>query len=126
MAVITSKIKLKTYKDLIAWKKSYALCLQTYEIADLFPRSEQFGLTSQIKRCAVSIPSNIAEGYTRHSTAEYKRFLYIAYSSLAELETQLLLARDLKYTKTSDFIKTKSLQEEVQRILYGLIKSLKT
>lgn len=118
-------IKLKTFKDLFAWQKSYKLCLKIYAITKFFPRSEQYGLTSQIKRSAMSIPSNIAEGYTRHSTPDYLRFLYIAYSSLAEVETQLLLAKDLRYINNEAFNKTKDLQNEVQRIMCGLIKSLK-
>jgi len=125
MLAVKEKIKLKTFKDLIAWQKSYALCLHIYEITKHFPKTEQFGLTSQLKRSALSVPSNIAEGYTRHSTQDYLRFLYIAYSSLAELETQLLLAKDLTYIKDTAFSKTDTMQREVQRIMYGLIKSLK-
>jgi len=122
---VQEKVKLRTYKDLFAWQKSYKLCLKIYAITKLFPRIEQYGLTSQIKRSALSIPSNIAEGYTRHSTPDYLRFLYIAYSSLAELETQLLLARDLKYINEGAFLEVKDLQNEVQRIMHGLIRSLK-
>ena len=125
MVKITEDIKLRTYKDLIAWKKSYELCFKIHKISRCFPRSEQFGLTSQLKRSALSIPSNIAEGYTRHSTQDYIRFLYIAYSSLAELETQLLLAKDLGYIESDIFDNIIVLQNEVQRIMYGLIKSLK-
>jgi len=119
------KKRLKTYKDLIAWQKSYNLCLKIYEAVKTFPRSDQYGLTDQIKRSALSIPSNIAEGYTRFSTQEYMRFLYIAYASLAELETQLLLARDLKYFTSNIFTEIITLQAEVQRIMYKLISSIK-
>ena len=125
MVQVNNNLKLNTYKDLIAWQKSYQLCLKTHKIVNLFPKSEQFGLTAQLKRSALSVPSNIAEGYTRHSTQDYLRFLYIAYSSLAELETQLLLANDLGYINDAVFKDTINLQNEVQRIMLGLIKSLK-
>ena len=78
MVKINGEIKLKTYKDLIAWQKSYQLCLKVFKSSEMFPRSEQFGLTSQLRRSALSIPSNIAEGYNRGSTTEYIRFLYIS------------------------------------------------
>lgn len=120
------KIKLKTFKDLIAWQKAYALCLEIYQLAKNFPISEQYGLTSQMKRSALSVPSNIAEGYVRHGTQDYIRFLYIAYASLAELETQLLLAKDLGYIKSDNFNEIINLQAEVQRIMFRLIDSLKT
>jgi len=122
---VKTKEKLKTYKDLIAWQKSYDLCLDVYKITKTLPQSEQYGLTAQLKRSSLSIPSNIAEGYTRNSKADYLRFLYIGYASLAELETQLLLAKDLKYIEQSIFNKIIEMQKEVQRIMLGLIKSLK-
>ncbi|MCX5680939.1 MAG: four helix bundle protein [Candidatus Omnitrophica bacterium] len=125
MATTEKKEKLKTYKDLIAWQKAYSLCFKIYEMTKSFPVSEQYGLTSQIKRSALSIPSNIAEGYTRHGTQDYIRFLYIAYASLAELETQLLLAKDLKYFSPNVFDEVISLQMEVQRIMHGLIIGVK-
>lgn len=118
-------LALRTFKDLSAWQKAYQLCLKIYKITQLFPKDEQYGLCSQIKRSAVSIPSNIAEGYTRHQTLEYIRFLYIAYASLAELETQLMLAKDLNYLDTATYNEASNLRGEVQRIMYGLIKSLK-
>lgn len=118
--------KLRDYKDLIAWQKSYQMCRTVYQITENFPRKEQFGLTSQIRRSALSVPSNIAEGYTRHSTQDYIRFLYIAYSSLAELETQLMLSKDLNYIDQTVYAKIESLTREVQRIMMALIKSLKS
>ncbi len=121
-----TKEKLKTYKDLISWQKSYSLCLSIYKKTQTFPKSEQYGLTSQLNRSALSVPSNIAEGYTRFGTSEYLRFLYIAYASLAELETQLFLAKDLNYLKQNDFDTIIEMHKEVQRIMYGLIKSLKS
>ena len=118
------KIKLRTYKDLIAWQRAYQLCLLTYQTVRTFPRTEQFGLTSQLKRSALSIPSNIAEGYTRYSRPEYLRFLYISYASLAELETQLLIVKDLNFINQITFDKIMEIQHETQRILQALIKSL--
>lgn len=117
--------KLRTHKDLHAWQKSYDLCLAIHKQTRLFPPNEQYGLSSQIKRSALSVPSNIAEGYNRRTTQDYLRFLYIAYGSLAELETQLLLSKDLNYLNKLIYIKLKSQHSEIQRILLGLIKSLK-
>jgi four helix bundle protein len=83
---------LKNYKELNVWRKSYELCLRIYRITAEFPTEERYGLTSQIRRSAVSIPSNIAEGYGRKTTVDYIRMLYISYGSICELETQILLA----------------------------------
>ena len=78
---------LKNYKELNVWQQSYKLCLHIYKVTKCFPKDEMYGLTSQTRRSAVSIPSNIAEGYGRKTTLEYLRFLYIAYGSVCELET---------------------------------------
>ena len=88
---------LKNYKELNVWQKSYKLCLHIYKVTKRFPKDEMYGLTSQIRRSAVSIPSNIAEGYGRKTTLEYVRFLYIAYGSVCELETQTMISGDLGY-----------------------------
>ena len=80
---------LKNYKQLKAWQKSYELCLEIYRITAKFPKEERYGLTSQIRRSVVSIPSNIAEGYGRKTTMDYIRMLYISYGSVCELETQI-------------------------------------
>jgi four helix bundle protein len=86
---------LKNYRGLKVWQKSYKLCLDLYGITKKFSKEERYGLTSQIRRAAVSIPSNIAEGYGRRTTADYLMSLYIGYGSVCELETQLLLSVDL-------------------------------
>ncbi len=115
---------LKNYKELKVWQRSYQLCLEIYKITKRFPNGGRYGLTSQIRRVAVSVPSNIAEGYGRKTTLEYIRFLYIAYGSNCEMETQILLSGDLGYIET-DILKI--LQEgigEVERMLKALIKSL--
>jgi len=116
---------LRNYKDLRVWQKAYNLSLDSYRLTKDFPKDELYGLTAQIRRCSVSISSNIAEGYARHSTREYVRFLYIAYGSLAELETQLLISKDLKYINYENFQKFILLHGDVERMLFALIKSLK-
>lgn len=115
---------LKNHKDLKAWQKSYKLCLEIYRITSTFPTQEKFGLTSQIRRAAVSVPSNIAEGYNRKTTPEYIRFLYISYGSNCELETQILISEDLGYIENSVFDGLKKRIQEIERILKALIKSL--
>ena len=115
---------LKNFRDLKVWQKSYRLCLDLYKITKKFPKEERYGLTSQIRRAAVSIPSNIAEGYGRKTTADYLRFLYIAYGSICELETQLLLSGDLNYVNQENLKARRDDTEEVERMLKALIKSL--
>ena len=88
---------LKNYRELKVWQKSYQLCLEIYKITAKFPKDEKFGLTSQIRRAVVSVPSNVAEGYGRKTTADYIESLYIAYGSNCELETQIMLSGDLGY-----------------------------
>ena len=90
---------LKNYRELKVWQKSYRLCLDLYRITKEFPKEERYGLTSQMRRAAVSIPSNIAEGYGRRTASDYLRSLYIDYGSICEFETQLLLSGDLNYLK---------------------------
>ena len=115
---------LKNYKELKVWQRSYQLCLEIYKITKRFPNGERYGLTSQIRRAAVSVPSNIAEGYGRKTTPEYIRFLYIAYGSNCELETQILLSGDLGYIETGKLEILKEGIGEVERMLKALIKSL--
>jgi four helix bundle protein len=115
---------LKNYRELKVWQKSYKLCLDLYRITKKFPKGEIYGLTSQIRRAAVSIPSNIAEGYGRKTTADYLRFLYIAYGSICELETQLLLSNDLNYVNKENLKALRDDTEEAERMLKALIKSL--
>ena len=115
---------LKNYKELIVWQKSYRLCLDIYRISKGFPKEEKFGLTSQMRRAVVSIPSNIAEGYGRKTTREYVHALYVAYGSNCELETQVLLCRDLGYVTVEDMRKLEEGIGEVERMLKAVIKSL--
>ena len=115
---------LKNYKELHVWQKAYQLCLKIYAITPKFPIEKRYGLTSQIKRSAVSIPSNIAEGYGRKTTVDYVRMLYISYGSVCELETQVLLAGDLGFIEKGVLGPIKTKIEEIERMLKALIKSL--
>jgi len=115
---------LKNYKELKVWQRSYQLCLKIYKVTKIFPKEERYGLTSQIRRSAVSIPSNIAEGYGRKTTADYIRYLYISYGSVCELETQILLSMDLGYIDSAIIEKIKDEIQQIERMLKGLIKSL--
>ena len=99
--------------------------MEIYKLTDLFPKSEIYGLISQIRRCAVSIPSNIAEGFTRKHRKEYAQFISIAFSSGAELETQLLLSKELKFAVEKDFIKSEQLLNEVMKMLNSFSSKLK-
>jgi four helix bundle protein len=111
--------KLKSFKELIVWQKAYKLVLEIYKFTNNFPKSETYGLTQQVRRAAISIPSNIAEGYGRKHKTDYHRFLSMAYGSLLELETQYLLVIDLNYTKKSEFIE--NLFKEVGGMLYRIM-----
>jgi len=115
---------LNNYKELKVWQKSYQLCLAIYKATKMFPKIEDFGLTSQMRRAAVSIPSNIAEGYGRKTTPEYLRSLYIAYGSTCELETQLLLSGDLGYLEKESLSGLQREIGEVERMMKALIKSI--
>ncbi|MEN9552117.1 MAG: hypothetical protein RI935_494 [Candidatus Parcubacteria bacterium] len=110
-----------SYKDLIVWQKSYELSILIYAITKKFPKEEIFGLTSQMRRAAVSIPSNVAEGNIRFGKKENAQFLKIAYGSAAELETQLLISKDLGYVIEKDYTIAVSLLNEVMKILYTLL-----
>jgi four helix bundle protein len=110
---------LKGFKELIVWQKSYRLVLEMYKLTANFPKSEIYGLAQQIRRAAVSIPSNIAEGYCRRHKAEYRQFLSIAYGSLSELETQYMLSIDLGYSTRNETIE--GLLKEVGSMLYRMI-----
>ena len=120
----SSGVGVRSYRDLLAWQKSMDLMLLVYRASDAFPKHEVYGLTQQLRRCVVSVPSNIAEGSSRRSTQEFLRFLNIACGSLAEVETQLTAARMLGYI--DDSLESKLLEQagEVSRILHGLYQSL--
>jgi four helix bundle protein len=115
----------KTFTKLDAWSKAHQLILKVYGLVDKFPDKEKFVLSSQILRAAISITSNIAEGYGRNSYKEKVQFYYISRGSLIEMQNQLLLAKDLKYIKTDDFQVLAEQSVEVLKLINGLIRSSK-
>ncbi|HET8860408.1 four helix bundle protein [Marivirga sp.] len=112
------------FKNLKIWEKSMEISLLIYKITNGFPNEEKYGLTSQIRRCAVSIPSNIAEGSSRNSNKEFARFLSISIGSSFELETQLMLSKELNFISESDFNSLEINLNEIQKMLNSFIKSL--
>jgi four helix bundle protein len=115
---------IQSYRDLRVWQMGVDLVCQVYKVTATFPKSETYGLTSQIQRAAVSVPSNIAEGHARRSNREFNHFLSISLGSLAELETQLLIAGRLQYVDTAALDLLLSNVDEVGRMLRGLQKSV--
>lgn len=115
---------LKTYKELQVWQKAFELCKRIYQASAQFPPDERFGLIAQVRRAAVSVPSNIAEGYGRGTRRDYVRFLWIANGSLSEIETQLLLAKAMGYEPRAEFDEVVEQVAEVERMLKALIRSL--
>ena len=116
----------KTHKELDVWKKSVSLVTLIYEMTKGFPKDELYGLTNQIRRSAVSIPSNIAEGSARKGNKEFAQFLYIGLGSLSELETQLIIATNLKYISSEKSEIIMNDLNDIRRMLVGLIKYVKT
>jgi len=117
------KTKIQSYRDLIVWQKSMDLVVAIYDLTDSFPKSEIYGLTSQMRRCSISIPSNIAEGRRRGSPKEFRRFLLMSYGSGAELETQIEIAKRLPFSANLDYKKADSLLDEVMRILNKILSN---
>lgn len=116
--------KIRSFKDLQAWKQAHDLVIQTYVLTKKFPKEELFGITNQMRRSAVSVPSNIAEGFSRNSNKEKSQFYAISKGSLTELESQFLISRDLGYVSNQDFSNVEKKIEHVGRILTGLAKSV--
>lgn len=112
-----------SYKELVVWQRAIELTVAVYELTDKFPKEEIFGLTSQMRRAAVSIPSNIAEGRFRGTKNEYLQFLRIAYASGAELETQTEISKKLRKIKDLDFTIADNLLLEVMKMLHAMIKN---
>ncbi len=115
-----------TYRDLIVWQKSIDLVLAVYQLTERFPREEIYGLTSQIRRSVVSIPSNIAEGKLRGSPKELRQFLFIAFGSGGELETQLTIAKRIPKTERLNYTAVDTLLNEVMKMLNSLIHTINT
>jgi four helix bundle protein len=113
-----------SYQNLIVWKKSVDLVTPVYKITEQYPKSELYGLVNQTRRSAISIPSNIAEGKRRCSEKEFQRFLRISFGSGAELETQLIIAKNLNFLTQENFDKVMKFLNEVMRILNSLINQV--
>ena len=117
--------KINTFTDLIVWQKSHIFVVKIYKITKVFPRDEMLGLVSQMRRCAVSITSNIAEGFSRQSYKEKIQFYYIAQGSLTEIQNQLLISRDVDYLDNKIFNNFAEQTIEIHKLLNGLIKKSK-
>jgi four helix bundle protein len=115
---------IKSYKDLIVYQKAYQLSLHIYRVTESFPKAEIYGLVSQMRRSAISIPANIAEGYRRGHRKEYIQFLRIAQGSCGELETFITMSKDLGFIKEKDFEELENAQDEISRLLQALISAL--
>lgn len=116
--------KINSYKDLIVWQKSILLSITIYRLSKKFPKEEIYGLTSQIRRASVSIPSNIAEGRNRNTKKDFVQFLKISLGSVAELETQTEIAHKLNYINSQELSTVVSLSNEITRMLHSLCKKL--
>jgi four helix bundle protein len=112
---------MKSFKEFVVWQKSVILCKKIYKETESFPKTEMYGLTSQMRRSSVSIPSNIAEGFRRGHQAEFIQFLRIAYGSTAELETQIIIAQDIGYLEDKKAQELNLLLEEIMKMLNTLI-----
>lgn len=122
---VSRKQKIRSFTDLEAWKRGHKLTLEIYQVTKSFPKEELFGLTSQIRRSALSITSNIAEGFSRKSSKEKIQFYFIALGSTTELQNQLLLSRDIGYIDKDIFSRIADITVEVHKLINGLIKSAK-
>jgi len=118
--------KIKSFTDLIAWKKGHQLVIAIYKITNGFPKKEIFSLTNQMCRCVVSVTSNIAEGFSRKGEKEKIQFYHMSLGSLTELKNQLLIARDVGYLPNNEFIGLAEQTVEVSKLINGLIRSLKS
>jgi four helix bundle protein len=116
----------QTFRELTVWQRAMQLTVSVYRLSREFPREEQFGLTSQLRRAAVSIPSNIAEGQGRISKGEFRQFLGVARGSNCEVQTQLEIARSLNFGRPEMIVEAEALSEEVRMMLFGLLESLKS
>jgi four helix bundle protein len=116
--------KVNDYRDLIIWQKGISLVKEIYLLTQKFLQSEMYGLSNQLHRATVSIPSNIAEGQARQHTGEFRQFLYVALGSLAEVDTQVVLAKELSFVQQSETAQAENLIVELRKMLHTLIKKL--
>lgn len=121
-----TRSKIQSFTDLVAWKESHRLVVEIYQKTKGFPKDEQFGLINQIRRAAVSITSNIAEGFSRRSSKEKAQFFSTALGSLTEVQNQLLISRDVKYLTDEDFKKLADKTVTASKLLNGLLKVLRS
>jgi len=120
------KVEIRTFRDLLVWQKSMALVTRVYKETGAFPADEKFGLVAQMRRCAVSIPSNIAEGYGRRASGDYLRFLQIAVGSVYELQTQLEIARNLELLRETSYAAIEKDGSEVAKMLVSLAAKIRS
>lgn len=118
--------RIKSFTDLHAWKFGHNLAIEIYRLTKDFPKEETFGLTNQIRRAVVSITSNIAEGFSRNSYKEKVQFYSISLGSLTEVQSQLLIARDINYLNPKDFTSIANLSIETNKLINGLIKKTRS
>lgn len=115
---------MQSHENLLVWRKAVELTVSIYKLTESFPSREIYGLSSQMRRAAVSVASNIAEGRRRGSEADFSHFLRIAHGSLAELETQLLICKELLFCKENEFIAFQARTSEISKMLHAIIKKL--
>jgi len=113
-----------SYRDLVVWQRAIEMTLAIYRLTEEFPPRELYGLSSQLRRAGVSVASNIAEGYSRNSTGEYKQFLGLAKGSIAEVQTQLVIAKALNLGDAKNLAQATALSEEVGKMIYAMLKKL--
>ena len=120
-----SSAGVSSFRELVVWQRGMDLVVEVYSVSKRFPNDERFGLTAQLRRAAVSIPANIAEGNARHSRAEYRHFISIAHGSVAELETELVIAERLGFTSAPELAAIRDQATVISRMLTNLRRSLK-
>ncbi len=118
------KVSARNYRELIVWQDAIKIAKAVYQLTDKFPKHETYALADQIRRAAVSVPSNIAEGQARKSPGDFKRFLHIALGSLAEVDTQLVLAQEFDYLSKEDLVPMDEQIQNLRKKLYALINAL--
>jgi four helix bundle protein len=121
-----SRKKIQEFTDLRTWQEGHALVLLVYSVTKKFPKEEMFGLVSQMRRAAVSVTSNIAEGFGRHGFKEKVQFYYLAHGSLIELKNQIIICKDVGYIPETDFKKLREQLNTTHQLLLGLLKASKT
>ena len=117
---------MKDFRDLIVWEKSHRLTLEIYRVTERFPKHEQYGLTSQIRRCSASMGANIAEGCGKRSNNEFQRYLQIASGSASELDYHLLLSRDLSFLQEAEYQALKASLTEIRKMLTSLLRKIES